>query len=48
MTSYFQGIEKELISHVEFKERAKNVKVVIKTGDYTPYSNIMLIAGVPY
>lgn len=48
MVEYFPGVEKELVKHLEFKERCKGVKAIIKTGDCVPYSNIMLIAGVPY
>ncbi len=36
------GVESEYISHEEFKERLKDVKFVIRTGENTPYSNIIL------
>ncbi|GAA0719220.1 D-ribose pyranase [Clostridium malenominatum] len=48
MVSFFPGVERKLIPHIDFKEISKNAKAVIKTGDCTPYSNIILIAGVPY
>lgn len=33
-------------SHEEFKEQTKNAKAVIRTGEATPYANIILHAGV--
>lgn len=35
-------VDSEYISHEEFKERLKDVKFVIRTGENTPYSNIIL------
>lgn len=35
-------VESEYISHEEFKKRLKDVKFVIRTGENTPYSNIIL------
>lgn len=34
------------VSHEEFKQQLKAVKVVIRTGEATPYSNIILQSGV--
>ncbi len=34
------------IPHAELQEMAKDAKVIIRTGEYTPYCNIVLIAGV--
>jgi len=42
------NVEVEVIPHVEFKERSKNVKAIIRTGEFTPYSNVILVAGVIY
>ncbi|KEK23809.1 D-ribose pyranase [Bacillus gaemokensis] len=36
----------EYVSHEEFKERTKMAKVIIRTGEATPYANIILHAGV--
>lgn len=36
------------IPHSEFKNRMKNSKAVIRTGEFTPYSNIILISGVVF
>ena len=37
--------EVETISHVEFKKRSHNVKVIIRTGDFTAWGNILLVSG---
>ena len=34
------------VSHESFKQQLKDVKVVIRTGEATPYSNIILQSGV--
>lgn len=42
------GVSHDLIPHAEFKRAAHEVRAVIRTGDFTPYSNVMLVAGVVY
>ena len=37
-----------LIAHEEFKEMAAKAKAVIRTGETTPYANIILVAGVNF
>ena len=52
--SQLEAIETELVeeerityvSHEEFKQQLKDVKAVIRTGEATPYSNIILQSGV--
>ena len=43
----FKGsnIEVEYVSHVELKEKTKNCKAVIRTGETTPYANVILQSG---
>ncbi|WP_230192311.1 D-ribose pyranase [Paenibacillus sp. CECT 9249] len=36
------------IPHKELQELAKNAKVIVRTGEFTPYSNIILVAGVMF
>lgn len=40
--------ESEMISHVDLKEMSKNCKFAIRTGEFTPYPNIILRAGVAF
>ncbi len=41
-------IEVEKVPHIEFKQIAKEAKAVIRTGEFTPYANIILVSGVVY
>lgn len=36
----------EYVSHEEFKEYTKQAKAIIRTGEATPYANVILHAGV--
>ena len=40
-----QNIEVEFVSHVELKTLTRDCKAVIRTGDTTPYANIVLQSG---
>lgn len=46
VTSILKDVSIEYISHEEFKAQTKNAKAVIRTGEVTPYANIILHAGV--
>jgi len=37
-----------MVSHADFKLLARDVRAVIRTGDFVPYSNVILVAGVIY
>lgn len=38
----------QAIPHAELQEMAKSAKVIIRTGEFTPYCNIILVAGVMF
>ncbi|MBQ8197948.1 MAG: D-ribose pyranase [Lachnospiraceae bacterium] len=40
-----QEIEVEFVPHTELKAQTKNCKAVIRTGETTPYANIILQSG---
>ncbi|RHW42590.1 D-ribose pyranase [Neobacillus notoginsengisoli] len=40
------GLPISSVSHEEFKELTKKAKAIIRTGEATPYANIILHAGV--
>lgn len=46
--SKLPGVESQMIPHDELKEMSKNVKFAIRTGEFTPYPNIILRAGVAF
>jgi len=48
-------IRQEIIPHLEFKDlvlngalQGKEVKAMVKTGEFTPYANIILVSGVDF
>lgn len=41
----FENVECEVIDHSELKKLAKEVKGIIRTGDFTSYANVILISG---
>ena len=41
----WQSVEVEFVSHVELKAKTKSCKAVIRTGEITPYANIILQSG---
>jgi D-ribose pyranase len=38
----------EEISHTELKERCAQARAVVRTGEFTPYANVILVAGVVF
>jgi len=49
------GIQKELagvpmqqVTHEEFKKITGNATAAVRTGEFTPYANIILVAGVDF
>lgn len=42
------GIEIELVPHVEFKQRTHTARAFVRSGEFTPYANVILHAGVAY
>ncbi len=42
------GFEIELIPHVEFKKRTHDARAFVRSGEFTPYANVILHAGVAY
>ncbi len=43
-----EGIEIQYVPHVEFKEQTKEARGIIRTGEFTPYPSIILVAGCAY
>ena len=38
----------ETVTHLIFKEQTHYARAVIRTGEFTPYANIILVAGVVF
>ena len=45
INSFEENLNVELIDHLALKEKSKQVKLVIRTGDFTAYANIILVSG---
>jgi D-ribose pyranase len=43
-----EEVDLRKVSHEEFKEMTKKAKAVVRTGEFTPYANIILVAGVDF
>lgn len=42
------GVEVEQVAHSEFKALTHSARAVVRTGEYTPFSNVILYAGAPF
>lgn len=38
----------ETVTHSIFKEQTRSARAVVRTGEFTPYANIILVAGVVF
>jgi D-ribose pyranase len=39
------GVAVEKIPHIEFKQRSGQARAIVRTGEFTPYANVILVAG---
>jgi D-ribose pyranase len=44
----FPNVPIEYVPHVEFKQQTKQARGLIRSGEFTPYANVILVAGVVY
>ncbi|QUH28732.1 D-ribose pyranase [Vallitalea guaymasensis] len=43
-----EDMEIEYVPHVMFKEKTKQARGIIRTGEFTPYPSIILVSGCAY
>lgn len=43
-----QGLPHKQVSHEEFKKLSKQARIIVRTGECSSYSNIILVAGVNF
>lgn len=48
LTKHLGGVVLSRIPHHDLKLRAAEASVVVRTGETTPYANVVLTAGVPF
>jgi D-ribose pyranase len=41
-------IQIETVSHEEFKQRTASTRAVVRTGEFSPYANVILVSGVVF
>ena len=42
------GITIEMVPHIEFKKRTAGARAAVRSGEFTPFANVILTAGVAY
>lgn len=42
------GMEVSHVSHDDFKALTRDAKLIVRTGECTPYANVILVAGVTF
>lgn len=42
------GVPVEFVSHAEFKARTADARAVVRTGEFSPYANVILVSGVVF
>lgn len=48
LAELLQDVPFEEISHAELKSLCAQARTVVRTGEFTPYANIILVAGVVF
>lgn len=43
-----QGVTPKLVPHTEFKKMTTGARAAVRSGEFTPYANVLLQAGVAY
>jgi D-ribose pyranase len=44
----FPGVELRTVPHEEFKQMCEGAVAIVRSGECTPYANVMLISGVTF
>jgi D-ribose pyranase len=42
------GVPVQFVTHSEFKTRTASARAVVRTGEFTPYANVILVSGVVF
>lgn len=48
ITSRFPDLTPVFVPHTELKRRTLSARAVVRSGEFTPYANVVLTAGVSY
>jgi len=42
------GVAIEFVSHAEFKTQTASARAIVRTGEFAPYANVILVSGVVF
>ena len=42
------GVPVEFVPHAEFKVRTTSARAIVRTGEFAPYANVILVSGVVF
>jgi D-ribose pyranase len=48
LPAWLGGVPLQTVSHESFKRRSRRARAIVRTGEFTPYANVMLFAGVVF
>lgn len=48
LQALFSEIPIETVTHEEFKRRTVETRAVVRTGEFSPYANVILVSGVVF
>jgi D-ribose pyranase len=48
ITKMLGDVPIDTVTHLAFKERTRSARAVIRTGEFTPFANVILVAGVVF
>jgi D-ribose pyranase len=48
VTALAPGATVEWVSHEELKARSRSARAVVRTAEFTPYANVLLVSGVDF
>lgn len=48
VASRLKPVNVQMVSHDQLKELSQRARAVIRTGEWTPYANVILYSGVPF
>jgi D-ribose pyranase len=40
-----KGVAVEVVPHAELKTRSREIKTIVRTGDFTAWGNVLLVSG---
>ena len=46
--AFFPDASEDHAPHDAFKQRSRGAAAIVRTGEFTPYANVLLVAGVPF